>query len=84
MTFQTELDSGAALPPKEAARYLGVAPASLAKMRCWGGGPEYLKLGRKVAYERPALDSWREQRRVKNTSDAARVPHRLAEVCEAR
>ena len=40
------------MSPAEAARYIGVAVSTLAKMRCWGGGPEFLKLGRKVAYER--------------------------------
>jgi hypothetical protein len=70
------------LEPSEAAIETHLAPATLAKMRCWGGGPPYLKLGRKVLYERSAIAAWLAQRRVKNSSDAARVPCRLTE--EAR
>jgi hypothetical protein len=36
------------LSTAEAARHLGLAPATLAKMRCWGGSPPFLRLGRKV------------------------------------
>ena len=80
-----DTNTSAVLSPCEASRYLGVAQATLAKMRCWGGGPEYLKLGRKVAYERSALDPWLKSRRVRSTSDATRVPSRLAsEPCGAR
>jgi excisionase family DNA binding protein len=75
----------AVLSPREAARYIGVAQATLAKMRCWGGSPPYYKLGRKVAYERATLDAWLTERRVKSTSDAARLPRRMAQPCaEAR
>ncbi len=50
---------------REASAYLldrhGVmrSPATLAKLRCIGGGPEFRKIGDKqVAYEDPALDSY--------------------------
>ncbi len=79
MTWHTEPNSIEVLSPLEAARYLGLAQPTLAKMRCWGGGPEYLKFGRKVSYERGALDAWRNERRVKSTSDAARLPRRMAQ-----
>jgi Helix-turn-helix domain len=79
MNLRIETDSSAVLSPLQAARYLGVAQATLSKMRCWGGGPEYLKLGRKVVYDRGALDAWRNERRARNTSDAARLPRRMAE-----
>ncbi len=80
-----EANTSAVLSPREAARYIGVAQATLAKMRCWGGSPPYYKLGRKVAYERAALDAWLNERRVKNTSDAARLPRRMAqEPCAVR
>ena len=68
----------AVMSPTEAARYLGLAVSTLAKMRCWGGGPEFLKLGRKVGYERSPCDEWKKQRRARNTSDAAaRLPAKL-------
>ena len=75
--------AGAVMLPPEAARYIGVAVSTLAKMRCWGGGPEFLKLGRKVAYERKPLDDWKSQRRAQNTSDADRLPRRLTDVPRA-
>jgi len=69
----------AILSPPEAARYLGLSVSTLAKMRCWGGGPEYIKMGRKINYERQPLDDWKAQRRARNTSDAARLPRKLTE-----
>ena len=37
----------------EAASYLNLSSASLAKMRCMGGGPVFIRLGRKIGYQRP-------------------------------
>jgi len=68
----------AVMSPQEAARYLGLAVSTLAKMRCWGGGPEFLKFGRKVKYERKPPDDWKNQRRARGTSEAARLPAKLA------
>jgi predicted DNA-binding transcriptional regulator AlpA len=67
------------LSPSDAARCVGLAVSTLGKLRCWGGGPEFLKLGRKVAYRRAALDEWLAARVARNTSDAARLPARLTE-----
>jgi Helix-turn-helix domain len=66
--------------PEKAAKYLGLAKQTLAKCRCRGGGPAYLKLGRKVVYRRLDLEEWLSTRRARSTSDAARLPHRLAGV----
>jgi hypothetical protein len=66
------------LPAHAAAKRIGLAASTLAKLRCWGGGPEFLKLGRKVVYRRAALEQWLADRVVNNTSDAARLPPRLA------
>jgi hypothetical protein len=61
-----------------AAVFTGLAVATLAKLRCLGGGPEYLKLGRKVVYRRADLADWLGARRVANTTQAAlRLPRRL-------
>ena len=60
-----------------AAQYVDLSPSTLAKLRCAGGGPEYVKFGRAVRYERAALDRWVASHRVKTTSDAERLPHRL-------
>ena len=67
------------LCPLDAARYLGLSAATLAKLRCVGGSPEFMKLGRRIVYERAALDSWLAARRAKSTSDAARLPRRLTD-----
>jgi hypothetical protein len=54
----------------EAADLLRVAVSTLAKMRCIGlGGPAYIKVGRKVLYERAELASWLDARRHRSTSD---------------
>jgi hypothetical protein len=66
-----------AMTPNEAAIFLGLAKSTLAKLRCVGGGPEFLKLGRSVRYERRPLLAWRSLRRAVSTSDASRLPSKL-------
>jgi Helix-turn-helix domain len=65
--------------PLETARYTRVALSTLAKLRCWGGGPPYLKLGRKIGYHRADVDEWLASRRAHSTSDADRLPRRLTD-----
>lgn len=59
----------ARLTPPEAAEYLGISASTLAKLRVYGGGPAFLKLGRKVLYERADLDSWLAERKYQSTSE---------------
>jgi predicted DNA-binding transcriptional regulator AlpA len=59
------------LPVEQAAIYTGLSVSTLNKLRVFGGGPEYLKLGRRVLYERAALLSWMETRRRRSTSEYA-------------
>jgi predicted DNA-binding transcriptional regulator AlpA len=67
------------LTASEAARALGLAPSTLAKLRLSGNGPVYCKLGRRVVYRCQDLEAWLESRIARNTSDAdARLPKRLA------
>jgi hypothetical protein len=40
----------------EAAKVLGLAPSTLAKLRLSGNGPVYCKLGRRVGYRREDLE----------------------------
>ncbi len=52
---------------KQASEYLGslglnVAPRTLGKLACIGGGPAFRHFGRRVRYERPALLAWAEGR----------------------
>ena len=52
-----------------AADYLGLSASFLNKLRCAGGGPAYVKLGRRVLYPNAELDRWLEANRRKSTSD---------------
>jgi excisionase family DNA binding protein len=63
-------------PPKnvaEAAEYLGISESKLAKLRCFGGGPEFLKLGSRVLYEEADLEKWKQARKRRSTSDVMEV-----------
>jgi hypothetical protein len=60
-----------ALHVTDAARYPGLSKSSLDKLRCYGGGPLYLKLGKRVVYDRADLDQWLAGKRVANTGQAA-------------
>jgi hypothetical protein len=63
-----------------AATLTGLAVSTLAKLRCVGGGPAFLKLGRKVLYRRADVINWLNARRVANTTDASlRLPPRLTD-----
>lgn len=61
-----------------ASRYLAEhgfphAPATLAKLRCVGGGPLFLKHGSRVRYRPSALNAWLQSRtrELAHTSQAA-------------
>jgi predicted DNA-binding transcriptional regulator AlpA len=58
------------LSPPEAAQYLGLSASTLSKRRVFGGGPQYLKLGRRVVYDTRDLDAWLDAHRRTSTSDA--------------
>ena len=56
----------------EAARYLGLSPATLERMRQEGTGPAFLRLGeRAVGYDLAALDEWLDRRR-RSAAEAGR------------
>ena len=57
------------LDTAKAANYTGLSASTLNKLRVFGGGPVYLKLGRRVAYEPAALDEWLSTKRRTSTSD---------------
>ncbi|MBX5017479.1 MULTISPECIES: helix-turn-helix domain-containing protein [Rhizobium] len=56
---------------KEAAHYIGLSKSSLDKLRHFGGGPKYFKLGRAVVYSTSDLDAWMSERRRSETWDGA-------------
>lgn len=59
------------LKTAEAATHVGLAITTLEKMRVYGGGPKYLKLGRAVRYRVEHLDDWVNDRITCSTSDPA-------------
>ena len=63
------LDTGAFSTPL-AADYLGLSPATLETLRSRGGGPPFVKLGRRVVYRREDLDAWLAASRRTSKSDA--------------
>lgn len=64
----------AMLRTPQAAAYLGVSPATLAKWRVFGGGPRYRKLGRVVVYDPAELEQWVEARSRTSTSTDSATP----------
>lgn len=54
----------------EAAAFIGVSISMLNKLRVYGGGPTFLKIGRRVAYDPDDLAAWLYARRRRSTSDA--------------
>jgi excisionase family DNA binding protein len=56
---------------EQAAEYLGLSKSTLNKLRCFGGGPRYYKLGRPVVYDVADLDAWKTERARTSTWGAA-------------
>ena len=52
-----------------AADYVGLSHRTMEKYRWTGGGPEYVKLGRRCLYKPSELDRWMEEGRRRSTSD---------------
>ena len=58
----------------EAAHHVGLAKATLVKLRCVGGGPSFTRLGRAVVYELADLEAWvRKHRKQRSTSDTGQA-----------
>jgi predicted DNA-binding transcriptional regulator AlpA len=53
-----------------AAAITGLSVSTLNKLRCSGGGPAFLKLGRAVRYKSVDLKDWLDSRRVMSTSES--------------
>jgi predicted DNA-binding transcriptional regulator AlpA len=52
-----------------AAAITGLSISTLNKLRCAGGGPVFLKLGRAVRYDPRDLNEWLAGKRLRNTSE---------------
>ncbi|MGU3492927.1 helix-turn-helix transcriptional regulator [Xanthobacteraceae bacterium A53D] len=55
----------------QAAQYVGLSASTMNKLRHYGTGPAYLKLGAAVVYRQDDLDVWLETRRRTCTWGAA-------------
>ena len=53
----------------EAAEYCGSSASTFEKLRLYGGGPRFVKMGRRVVYDPADLDSWLVSNRRASTSD---------------
>jgi excisionase family DNA binding protein len=65
----SELPDADLLTPPEAATYLRVSKSYLDKLRVYGGGPRFMRFGRKIRYRQSELNLWAEQRCFSSTSD---------------
>lgn len=57
------------LSTPEAAGYCGSSASTFNKLRVFGGGPIFIKLGRRVVYDPSDLDAWLAARRRASTSE---------------
>ena len=53
----------------QAAEYLGVSKSLLDKLRCYGSGPAYFKIGATIIYSTDDLNDWIASRRVVPAND---------------
>jgi hypothetical protein len=70
----TKSDCDELLDAKEAALTLRVSTSTLAKLRVAGGGPGYVKIGRRVFYRREDLINFLRGRRRFSTSEIPSTP----------
>ena len=57
----------------QAASYTECSKSFLDKLRVYGGGPLYIKVGARVVYDRIDLDTWLIGKKVANTSQQIAV-----------
>jgi hypothetical protein len=60
---------GKKLRPPEVRRDYGISESRQAKLRLYGGGPKYIKLGRSIIYDADDLDAWLNSLKRTNTSE---------------
>jgi hypothetical protein len=63
------------LTEHEAAHLAKVSAKYLRKLRCVGGGPIYIKAGRRVVYDVADVQDWLQSQKVRSTSDHAASQH---------
>ncbi len=58
------------LDTAEGAKRAGLGKSTFEKLRLNGGGPTYLKIGRRVLYYAEDIDSWLSKHRRASTSES--------------
>jgi predicted DNA-binding transcriptional regulator AlpA len=62
-------DFHAKLTTPQAAAFVGLGVSSLEKLRVTGGGPAFLKIGRRVVYDAIDLEQWLAKHKRLSTSE---------------
>lgn len=62
--FRKKLDTS------QAAEYLGLGKSTLDKLRVVGGGPAFIKIGKRVVYDPADLDAWFASHKRASTSES--------------
>jgi Helix-turn-helix domain len=63
------MDTENYLTTRQAAELSGLSVSYLNKLRCYGGGCPYLKIGRKCIYRRDQFEAWLAQHQYTSTSE---------------
>jgi hypothetical protein len=67
------MPSGIYNTPYEAAECLRSSQSTLAKLRLYGGGPVFTRIGRVIRYRRSDLDRWMSEKLSHSTSEVRRA-----------
>jgi predicted DNA-binding transcriptional regulator AlpA len=57
----------------QTAKYTSLSKSTLDKLRVYGDGPLYIKVGARVVYDRVDLDAWLIGKKIANTSQQVAV-----------
>jgi hypothetical protein len=71
--MEVQMDSPEYFDTKQAAQRYSLSASWLSKLRVFGGGSPYFKIGRRVLYERSAFEDWLASHRRTSTSDQGDV-----------
>ena len=65
----SDIATGRLVKTPKAAKITGLSESTLNKLRVYGGGPEFIKLGHAVLYELDALEDWLASHRRRSTAE---------------
>jgi predicted DNA-binding transcriptional regulator AlpA len=66
------VDPDPKLRPEEAAQVTRLAVQTLARLRCEGRGPRFIRVGSRIVYRLSDIEAWLASRTAASTSDADR------------